>query len=354
MLLTPVLDRTVRRRLVTFAGALLLITAAGTVGFMVLEDWSLIESLYMTVITLSTVGFSEVRPLSPTGRLFTSGLIVAGVGSIAYLFGSMSEYILSGEFRGRLRSKRMQQRIDALSGHHIICGFGRVGRRVVEDLSAKRVPLVVVEPDSKLLEDAEPVIPHLIGDASDDHILKQAGIERAKGLVAATGDDASNIFITLTARNLNADLVIVARANQPATEPKLSKAGATHVVSPYAISGRRIATQLLHPAVTDFLDVVMQSGDIELWLEEITVREGSELSRQTIDATNVRARTGVNVLAVRRAKDGTVLVNPPSSTTLEQGEVLVALGTCEQLEELSALAGDEVHHRWGTEQGGEE
>jgi voltage-gated potassium channel len=328
----------IRRRLMWFGMILGSVVSVGIIGYMALEGWSFVESVYMTIITLSTVGFSEVRPLSPPGRIFTAGLILAGVGSVTYLFAAISRYIISGELTGSLRKARMQQRIDALSGHYVICGFGRVGQQVMLDLMSQDKQCVVVEAKADALNDAPPGTLSVIGDAADDDVLHQAGIKRAAGLVAATGDDATNLFVALSAHTLKLDLPIVARANQPSSEPKLKRAGATHVISPYRLSGRRIARQLLYPSVTDFLDIVMHSGDLELWLEECRVTEGSDLHNKTAKESDIRSRTGANVLAIRRHDQGAILTNPPAEMRLEPGDVLIALGTRSQLESLGALA----------------
>lgn len=327
-----------RRKLLRFGMGYFGIIAAGTVGYLVIEGWTPLESVYMTVITLSTVGFKEVRPLSPAGQAFTAALIVAGVGAVTYLFAAISQYIVSGELTGSLRKARMQQRIDALSGHYIVCGFGRVGQQVVLDLVHEKRACVVVETTEQVTADTPSSVLRVVGDGSDDHVLEQAGIARAAGLVAVTGDDATNLFITLTARTLNPKLVIVARANQSATEPKLLRAGASHVLSPYTISGRRIARLLLHPSITDFLDVVMHSGQLELVLEECPVKEGSDLHGKTVAEAEVRKRTGANVLAVRRHNQGAILTNLPSEMRFEPGDVIIGLGTHEQLQTLAGLA----------------
>ncbi len=331
--------RRIRRRLARFGVVLGAVVTVGTLGYMLLEGWNFFESLYMTVITLSTVGFSEVRPLSPVGRLFTTGMIVAGVGAVTYLFAAISQYIVSGELTGSIRKARMQQRIDDLSGHFVICGYGRVGQQVQLDLERKGKQCVVVEANEDALGDAPPGTLVVVGDAADDDVLLRAGIERAAGLVAATGDDATNLFVALSAHTLNLDLPIVARANDPATEPKLIRAGATHVISPYTLSGRRIARQLLYPSVTDFLDVVMHSGGLELWLEECHIAAGSDLHDKTAHEAEVRKLTGANVLAVRRHDQGAIMTNPPVEMRFEPGDVLIALGTRSQLEALGTLAG---------------
>ncbi len=312
-------QRRIRRKLLRFGLTLLSIAAAGTVGYVLLEGWSIVEALYMTVITLSTVGFSEVRPLSEPGRVFTTALIVAGVGAVTYLFAAISQYIVSGELSGSLRKTRMQQRIDALTGHYIISGYGRVGQQTYLDLADQGRPCVVVEAHEEALKDTPAPLLWVTGDAADDDVLDRAGIDRAGGLVAATGDDATNLMVTLTARTLQPDLTIVARANQPASEPKLRRAGATHVISPYTISGRRIARQLLYPSIVDFLDVVMHSENLELLLEECRVQTDSDLHGKTVEEAHVRRRTGANILAVRRRGEAAIQTNPPRRDALRAG-----------------------------------
>lgn len=327
-----------RHRMSLFVLVLLTITVGGTYGYVRIEGWTVMESLYMTVITLSTVGFKEVRPLTPGGQLWTMGLIVAGVGALGYLFKSVGQSVMSGDLADRLRRRRMQERLDALDGHYIICGFGRVGRQVVQDLIEKRRRCVVVDPEPVALAGVAGEVPYVIGDAADDDVLRRAGIERATGLVVTTGEDPTNLFVTLSAHALNSRLVIVARANDESTEPKLLRAGATHVISPHTLSGRRIATQLLSPTLTDFLDVVLHSGALELWLGECSVRDRSDLHGKTVAEADVRRRTGANILAVRRHDQGTILTNPPAELRFEPGDVLIALGTRDQLGRLSVAA----------------
>ena len=230
----------------------------------------------------------------------------------------------------------MQRKIDSLSGHFIVSGFGQVGAQVVASLKRRKRACVVIEVHSDLLDNAD--VPFIIGNAEDDETLKQAGIERAAGLVAATGDDASNLFITVSAHTLNKNLTIVARANHSASEAKLRYGGATHVISPHMLGGQRIATQLLSPSVTDFLDVVMHSGNLELCLEEFTLAPDCDLQGKTVAEGQVRQKTGTNILAIRRCDGGNVVTNPPSQLTFEPGDILIALGTREQLKDLSKLA----------------
>ena len=313
---------------------LLVITVAGTLGYMAIEGWGPVESLYMTVITLSTVGFSEVHELTTAGRLFTTLLIVAGVGVVAYSFGTIGQFLISGELRGNLRRRRMQRRIDRLDGHVIVCGYGRVGKQVTHDLEQHGQVCLVIDPDPQSFRGEPDERLTVIADASRDEEMTRCGIDRARGLVAATGNDATNTFITLTARAMNSTLVIVARCNDPATEPKLLKAGASHVISPYAIAGHRMATQLLHPSITDFLDVVMHSGEQELWLEEVEVGAGAGLAGKTLVESALNRRYGINVLALRRRGRKKIELGAISDIPLEAGDMLIALGTREQLDAL--------------------
>ena len=328
------------RRLLVVVGLFAGLMLAGTIGYILIEGWSWQDSLFMTVITLSTVGFGEVRPLSTGGEIFTIALIVMGVGGAAYTFSTVADYIVAGELRGVLRRQRMQKKINQLTGHYIVCGYGRVGKRVALDLKDNGAEVVLVELDAEsALSMDKHSFPHVIGDASDDVILRQAGIERAKGFCSCLPSDAENVFAVLTARTLNKNLTIIARADKMNSERKLLVAGADHVISPHAIGGHRMASQLLHPNVMEFLDVVMRQGNLELWIEEIVVHHGSDLEDHTLADGRIRTRTGANVLAVRRP-DGTTFTDPGGSFTVQYRDCFIALGTPEQLISLADLAND--------------
>ena len=260
-----------------------LLLAVGSGGYIVIEGWPWTDSVYMTVITISTVGFGEIRPLSPIGRVFTGGLIVLGVSTTAYAISTLADVIVAGEFRSLIWRKRMQNRIDKMNGHFIVCGYGRVGEQVVHELLSNRVSLVVIEMFSMFGPDLENlgVIP-IEGNATDDAALLRAGIERASGICCCLPNDSDNVYVALTARALNRELTIISRANSHESERKLLIAGVNHVINPYVTSGRRMARQLIHPNILEFMDVVMHRGEIDILIEDIGISERSSLRDQTI------------------------------------------------------------------------
>jgi voltage-gated potassium channel len=314
------------------------ITAFGVAGFMLVEGWSFFDSLYMTIITFSTVGFNEVHPLSPGGRIFTVVLIVLGVGTFLYMITSIAEFVVTGQLSGALGRRRMNKAIDALSNHYIVCGYGRVGTQVALELKREGVPFVIIDsnPDSIQACSAEGYI-YIEGDASNDEILEEAGIFRARGLVTATDEDADNVYITLSARNLKADLFIVSRANLEKSEYKLLKAGADRVISPYSIGGRRLASLLLRPTVVEFLDVVMHSAEIELLMEEVMINDKSPFVGATMEDVRKRCAAGANILALKKKGGKKLVPNLSPETVVEMGDRFVALGTKDQLRELEGL-----------------
>ena len=328
------------RHLIFVSALYVLLLALGSGGYMVIEGWSWTDSVYMTVITISTVGFGEIRPLSPIGRVFTGGLIILGVSTTAYAFSTLADLIVAGDFRSLIWRKRMQNRIDKLNGHFIVCGYGRVGEHVVNELLANNVPLVVIEIVANLGPDLENlgVIP-VEGNATDDTALIQAGIEKASGICCCLPNDSDNVYVALTARALSPNLTIISRANSHESERKLQIAGVDHVINPYVTSGRRMARQLIHPNILEFMDVVMHRGEVDILIEDIGVSERSTLRDQTIADTEVRKRLGANILAVRRP-DGETFVNPGVEFALRAGDTLIALGTPEQLDHLATEADD--------------
>ncbi len=333
-------DLTRRLTIVTLLGGGLL--ATGTIGYMLIEGWAWWPALYMTVITLSTVGFGEVSALSRQGQAFTATLILLGVGALTYIFSTVANYIVAGELRGILRRRHMERQINNLSGHYIICGYGRVGQQVAEGLEEEHLDFVVIDNQPEVLAGlAERGINYIIADASNDDVLRQAGIERAAGLCTCLPDDATNVFVTLTSRQLNPGLMIISRGHVPSSANKLQIAGANHVINPYLIAGRRMAAQLRSPTVTEFLEVVMQRGKLELRIEEVVVGQGSRLADKSMAESHVRAETGVNILAVRQ-EGGRHEIDLGPEFVLCAGDALICLGTPEQLDALAERAS----HRW--------
>ncbi len=308
--------------------------AVGTVGYVQIEHMSPTDALYMTVITLTTVGFGEVHPLSTAGRLFTIALVIVGVGIIAYGLGTLMEFVVGGQLSGLFRRRSMSKRIEAMSGHFIICGYGRVGETVAKEFAHNRAPFVVVDKRAATLEHvASAGYAHLLGDATQDEVLVAAGIERASGLVAAVNTDTDNTFITLSARVLNPDVLVVARANSEETVAKLVRAGAHKVISPYTSGGRQMAGMLLKPLVTDYLEVVTGAGELEFRLEEFALNATCEVVGRSIKELDIRGQTGASILAIRHGAGG-FDTNPDPSVVLSDEDTVVAIGTPEEMARL--------------------
>jgi voltage-gated potassium channel len=321
------------RRLGGAMSALGLVLAAGTVGYVIL-GFGVLDAVYQTVTTVSTVGFREVRPLSSGGKVFTMVLILVGVGAALYAFGVLIETFIEGRLNELLGRRRMQQSIASLEDHVIICGWGRVGRSIGAEVLDARRDLVVVEMGTAAAHGAVHAV--VTGDATDDAVLRAAGIDRAAALVAAVDSDAANSFIALSARALNPSLFIVARARSQDSEEKLRRAGADRVVNPQSIGGARMAAFVLRPHVAEFVDVVMHERNLEFRLEEIVIATGSPIAGRTIRDAHLRDRTGALVLALRDG-DGTFHTNPSPETEMRAGQIVIAIGTQNELEGLAAF-----------------
>ena len=335
----PVEERDWRRSFLRIGGLVLLILTLGTLGYRWLEGYSWVDALYMTVITLSTVGFGEVYPLSQIGRVFTIGLIVLGVGTAAYLFTTLTDYIVSGELEGTLERRRRMARLRQLHQHYLIGGFSLVGEQVASELASLNLPFVVLEKDPERLARARRCGYLTVeGDPTEDEVLEEARIQQARGLVAVLDTDADNLFLVLSARTLNPRLFIVAQAVSEATEKKLYKAGADRVVSPYAMAGHRITSVLVRPYVVSFLDAALRSETLELWLEEVRVAEDSDLVGKSLAEADIRARTGANVLAIAR---GGEQIDWSPTVRIQPNDVLIVLGRRDQILKIARLARDE-------------
>ncbi len=331
--------REVRGGLTVLAGFVVAVIV-GTIGYVVIEGWSLFDSLYMTITTIFTVGFREVYPLSTAGAVFTLVLIVGGVGVIFYGIGVLTDFIITEQLSGLFKGRAMRRKVSKLEGHHIICGYGRVGETVAYEFASRKAPFVIVEIDVENAGEAEAAGFLVVrGDARSDEVLEAAGVREAKGLVAAVGSDAENIFVTLSARVLNPSLLIVARASSEDTVSKLRRVGADHVVTPYSIGGKQMATLLLKPLVSDYLEVVTGGGEVEFLVEEFTLDELSSIVGRSIEELDVRKRTGATIVAVKRSDTGVFDTNPDPGLSLQGGDRIIALGTAAQIAGLEALMG---------------
>lgn len=301
---------------------------------MTITGMGFVDALYMTITTISTVGFREVAPLGPAGQLFTIGLIVGGVGIVFYSATLVARDLIEGELRRGFGRRKVQRQIAQMSGHVIVCGFGRMGRSVCRELAVKPAPFVVVDREPEALRTAEGESYLCVeGDASEDAVLRAAGIERALGLVAALSKDADNVYVVLTARELNPTLLIVARAEEERSERKLLHAGANRVVLPYATSGHRMAHALLRPAVLDVIDLATHYRSLELQIEEVAVPPGSFCAATTVQESGLREHLGLIVIAIKRPND-MMQFNPTADTRIEAGDRLVLMGPVENLREI--------------------
>lgn len=326
----------IKKRLILAVILIALVIAFGTTGYIVIEGWSFLDSLYMTVITLSTVGYREIGDLSSGGRLFTITLIISGVGTMLYTLSTGAKFILEGEIQQVFGRRRLEKKIKELKDHYIICGYGRMGRIICRELKGKNVRFVVIEKNPDTFKEEEEILV-LEGDATKDEILKKVGIEKAKGLISVLPTDAENLYVVLSAKVLNPDLLIVARAGEEGSEQKLLRAGADRVISPYHIGGLRIAHTVLKPAVVDFIEFATKSGNIDLQMEEIPIEEGSGLVGLTLDECGIGKELGIIIVAIKRST-GDMKFNPTFRSTIKAGDTLIALGEIAKLKILEDMA----------------
>jgi len=323
------------RRLFWGVCVLVIIIAAGVIGYVVIEDWSVVDALYMTIITVTTVGYDEVHPLTTTGRIFSIFLIVGGVSGALYALTGIAGYIIEGHLGTTLGRRRMERTIAKLKEHFILCGYGRVGQEIARIFTEEGVPFVIVDKDQESIATAEKDgYLYMLGDATSDEVLKEAGIERARGLVIAVGNDADSVYITLSARGLRPDLFIEARSSSSMAGAKLKKAGADRIISPYSLGARRMAQLALRPIVVDFIDTVISLRGRELQMENIVVGSDSALAGLTIE--EIHRRTKAAILAIGK-KGGKLLANPQGEETIESGDRLITLGTKKQLAALEEI-----------------
>jgi len=311
---------------------LVLLVAIGTIGYKLIEpDFGLLDAVYMTIISMSTTGFHEVKPLSNAGRIFTIFVIISGIMSIAYIGGKGVQILIERQF---FRRRKMAKKLSEVSNHYIVCGYGRMGRVIVEGLQEHDLPFVVVENDSEVIQLlSESGILYVEGDATNDEALLKAGIKRAKGLVAVLQSDSENVFTVLSARELNPKLFIVARATEERSYGKLLKAGANRVVNPYDLGGSRMLYLLMKPGVMDFIDGIARSKEHLINLEEVTIAKSSPLAGKRISESNLREELNVIIVAIHR-ENGEFIYNPRSNVVLKANDKLIAIGDKESLAKL--------------------
>jgi len=330
-------------RQLRFAGLVVLILLLlGTSGYMAIERWTFLQSLFMTVMTLTTVGYEIPQQLSHAGIVFTTVLMLAGVSTlfavVFYTIGNAIEVAATEKMQHLFWRRRMEKSMKGIKAHYIICGYGRMGQAIAAEFRGRKVPFVVVENNPEQL-------PRLItekalfveGDATDEKVLTAAGVHEAKGLISVAPTDADNTFIVLTAKGMNPKLFVVARSIKIEDEPKLRRAGADRVMSPYILGGKRMAWAVLRPSVVDFLDSAMYSESLEIEIGQVEVTRNSDFAGKTIRDSDIRGKSGATVIAVK-GKAGTLITSPSPGTEVHEGDTLVAIGTPAQLEGLEKLA----------------
>lgn len=327
--------RALKRKLILAALLILLVISFGTAGYMSIEEWGFLDALYMTVITLTTVGYEEIHKLSTSGRIFTIFLAITGVGTVLYTLGIGAQFVLEGEIQQIFGRKRLEKKLEELKDHYIICGYGRMGRIIAKELLMKYLNVVVIEKYREALNGTDDFLV-IEGDATKDDILRRARIERARCLISVLPTDAENLFVVLSAREISPNLLIVARAGEEGSQNKLLRAGADKAVSPYYIGGIRIAQTVLKPAVIDFIEFATKSGNIELQMEEIPIREGSKLAGLTLDQCGIGRELGVIIVAIKLST-GEMKFNPTSRTEIQAGDTFIAVGEIAKLKELETM-----------------
>jgi voltage-gated potassium channel len=323
------------RHFMIIAALLVFTVAAGTIGFELIEGWGVMDALYMTVITIATVGYQEIRPLGEAGRIFNMVLIFFGLGTTTYVAASVVRFMVEGRIRAIMGRRRLDRKIDRLKNHYIVCGYGRIGRILCQTLLHKPVDLVVIEksPDLIPVLEGDRVL-FIQGEATSEDVLQRAGIERARGLVAVLGTDTENVFLVLTARQLAPQLMIIARAGREESKKKLRAAGANIVESPYEMGAFRLAQRIMRPAVTSFLDSAFSDVRKDIQMEELAVAAGSPLAHLSLKDSGIRQRYNLIVIAIKDS-EGAMLFNPSFEATIRPGDTVIAVGEVENLDRLA-------------------
>jgi len=315
-----------KKRLLVASLLLLFIIALGTVGFRLIEGWELIESFYATVTTISTVGYGDFAPVTREGRLFTVLLVVFGVGTMLYAVTMFAEMVVEDRLKKILGRGSMESRIERMKNHYIICGFGRMGSHICREMAEEKAPFVIVEKNPEVLERIEDEgYVYFKGDATDDKSLIRAGIKRAKGVVCVLSSDAENLYVILTAKELNPEAYIISRCEEETSEHRLLRAGADRVISPYTMGGTRMAMAILRPAMMDFIEITTRRQSLELRMEELPVSDASTIIGKSLEASEIRKKYGLIIVAIKK-DSGKMIFNPQAAYMIEKGDRLIALG----------------------------
>jgi voltage-gated potassium channel len=335
-----IIELMVHKRIATIIIAIITVIFGGTIGYTIIEGWPFNEALYMTIITVSTVGFQEVRPLSITGRIFTIILILSGIMIIAAGANFIFSSIIHGTFRDVFRRQGMEKKLAKIKNHFIVCGLGAIGEDVIQEFRRVGEPFVLIEKQKEIIERMEKDYPdmlYVLGNATDDEVLRCAGINSARGIIAVLSSDADNLYICLSARSLNPKLRIISRAIESGSIDKLRRAGADYVFSPEKIGGVRLAAAALRPTVTSFLDTILKGEHLNLLLDEVTVRENSVVAGKTLMETDITKRIGIIILAIKSATIGKLTFNPSSDTVIRPDDTLISFGAPEQMKQLKKI-----------------
>lgn len=320
--------------------SVVVIIAVASAGFRIIQGWSWFECVYMVIITISTVGYTEVRGLTDAGRVWAIFTIFMGMGVVSYSMLTIGRLaamgLVEGELKRSLARRRMKKVIERIADHHLVCGYGRIGREVARGLQVSGASCVMIETAAERLDELEADgVPYIHGDATDDEVLIKAGIERAKGLAICTPSDPDNLFITLTARELNPAVYILSRCSDPSSQHRLVRAGADKVINPHEIGGQKIASSLLHPTVTEMWDLATGVENSDIAVDELSIRSGSELIGRPLAQSGLRERFGVIIVAIKR--DGQMVFNPKPVEILQDGDTLITIGHERDLHEMEKV-----------------
>ncbi len=325
------------KKIIIIISVFLSAIAVGTAGYMVIEKWNLLDSLYMTTITFSSIGYGEVHPLDASGKIFTILLILFGFSLVAAIAGMLTSLILKGEVGNIIRRQKMKEMIKKLKNHHIVCGLSPVGEAIIEEFYTTNQKFVVIDKDELALEKARKSFPnvlYILGDASQDDVLEEAGIERAKTILTCLNDDSMNLYVVISAKSLNPSIKIVGAAVEENAFAKMKRAGADYVISPQRIGGLRMASTVLRPNVVSFLDIMLRESEGEWRIEEASIPPNSPFVNFTLAESQISKNTGLVIIAIKKASSGRFIYNPDANTVLEQNDKILVLGNQEKLERL--------------------